>query len=135
METNADHRSFVLKPSTNPDAGVGVFTIRGITKGVHLDLFAPNFEEELVPTDSVPVELQMFCIDQADNMSLCPKYFNQLDIGNYLNHSVPKQNITYKEGEGFFALRNIDKGEELFANYQELGEPKETWEDYYTDGS
>lgn len=128
-------RSFFLKPSTNPNAGVGVFATHDIEKDTYLELFLEDFHEELVEVNSVPKLLRIFCIDQADGKALCPTNFNRLDIGNYLNHSIPKQNVYYKNGKGYFAQRDLVEGEELFANYQELGEPTETWEDYYTDGS
>lgn len=42
-----------------------------------------------------------------------------MDIGNYLNHSE-HPNLRYEKGKGYFTLRDIKAGEELFGNYREL---------------
>lgn len=108
-----------------------MFILHDVAKDSYLELFLKDFAEELCDPENVPEELRGYCIDQPGGKVLCPVHFNRLDIGNYLNHSVKKQNIRYEEGKGFFASRDITKGEELFANYNELGEPEETKEDYY----
>jgi hypothetical protein len=131
MRTETDRKSFVLKPSTLPESGIGVFILHDVAEGSHLELILDDFEEELCDPADLPEELRGFCIDQPDGKALCPVRFNRLDIGNYLNHSVEKQNIRYQESGKFFALRDLKKGEELFANYNELGEPEEAKEDYY----
>ncbi|MDP3982067.1 MAG: SET domain-containing protein, partial [bacterium] len=61
---------------------------------------------------------------------LCPKFFNRMDIGNYINHSE-NANMRYEKGKGYFAKRDIKAGEELLANYKELSEPEDTREEYY----
>ncbi len=131
MKATTDHASFILKPSTIPDGGVGVFALHDIAEGAHMALFMEDLQEEIRQADEVPEELQIYCIDQTDGTLLCPKYFNHLDIGHYLNHSI-KPNLRYEDGKGYFANRGIHSGEELFADYRELGEPKETWAEYYT---
>lgn len=94
------------------------------------ELFTDKFEEEICEPSDIPKDLQGYCLDPEDGKLLCPKYFNRLDIGNYLNHS-PEPNITYKKDKGYFAMQNISKDEELLADYRELGEPEETWAVYY----
>lgn len=53
-----------------------------------------------------------------------------MDIGNFINH-FENPNMRYEEGKGYFARRDVKSGEELFANYRELGEPEEKWRSYY----
>jgi len=133
MKTITDHFSFVLKPSTIQSGGVGVFALHDIAEGTPMALFRDDFHERRCEVEEVPKELQTYCIDQPDGSLMCPEHFNRMDIGNYLNHSQ-KSNLRYEEGKGYTARRDIRAGEELFADYRELGEPEETWGEYYTKG-
>ena len=130
MKNTTDRFSFILKPSTAPDGGVGVFALHDIAQDTHLELFLEGFEEEICAEKDVPEALRGYCLRQGNSKILCPKYFNSMDIGNYLNHSE-NPNLRYEKGEGYFARRDIRSGEELFANYRELGEPKDEWASYY----
>lgn len=123
--------------STSARQYIGQFTddtglsyLHDVTEGTHMELFLSDFAEEFYEPREVPEELQVYCLDQEDGRILCPKLFNRLDIGNYLNHSQTP-NLRYEKGNGYFALRDIKKGEELFADYRQLGEPEETWAPYY----
>ena len=109
MRKSTDRFSFILKPSTVAGAGVGVFALHDIAKDTFLELFLENFEEELVAEGAVPKELQGFCIPQKDGKLLCPKLFNRLDIGNYLNHSK-NNNARLENEKGYFAKRDIKAG-------------------------
>jgi uncharacterized protein len=124
-----DKHSFILKPSTIPNAGVGVFALHDIDKDTYMELFLPDFQEEILAPKNVPEELRGYCLDLPDGKLLCPKLFNRLDIGNYINHSK-EANLRYEKGKGYSASRDIKKGEELFANYNELGEPDSAKERY-----
>ncbi len=115
------------------NGGVGVFTLHDIAEGTHMALFTDDFHEDTYKPGEVPKELHAYCIDQPDGSFMCPQQFNRMDIGNYLNHSITS-NLRYEEGKGYFARCDIQVGEELFADYRELGEPEETWDDYYTKG-
>lgn len=128
MKTKTDHQSFVLKPSTKE--GIGVFALHDIAEGTHLYLFRGDFQEEVREMEDVPEELQGFCLNREDGKLLCPKFFNRMDIGNYVNHSK-NANMRYEKGKGYFAKRDIEAGEELFANYKELGEPEDSRDNYY----
>ncbi len=130
MKIATTSRSFILKPSTVANGGVGVFALHDIAAGAYLELFLQDFQEELLDADDVPVPLQAYCLTQQDGKLLCPKFFNRLDIGNYLNHS-DTPNLTYEKGKGYSASRDIREGEELFADYRQLGEPAEARESYY----
>ncbi len=125
-----DRFSFILKPSTIPNAGVGVFVLHDIAKSTYMELFLPDFQEEICDPNDVPKELQIYCLPQKDGKLLCPKLFNRLDIGNYLNHS-DKPNLVYKKGTGYFASCDIKAGEELFADYREIDGPEYAQKEYY----
>ncbi len=130
MKSQTDHTSFILKPSTAHVGGVGVFALHDIAKDTRMAVFSENFQEEIRTEAEVPEELQGFCLTQKDGRLLCPKRFNQMDIGNYLNHSE-NANLRWEEGRGYFATRDIKAGEELLANYRELGEPETARGSYY----
>jgi hypothetical protein len=122
MKQKTDHQSFILKPSTIENAGVGVFVLYDIAKDTYLELFLNDFEEEVRDRGGVPEALQSYCLDREDGGLLCPKFFNRMDIGNYVNHSE-NPNVRYEKGKGYFALRDIKAGEEILANYRDLAEP------------
>jgi SET domain-containing protein len=128
VRADTDHQSFILKPSSTK--GIGVFALHDIAEGTHLELFRKDFEEEVREVSDVPEELQGYCLTREDGTLLCPKFFNRMDIGNYVNHSE-NANMQYRKGSGYFAKRDIKAGEELLANYRELGEPEHSREDYY----
>ncbi len=130
MQNVTNHLSFILKPSTIPNSGVGVFAVHDIAKDTYMELFLKDFEEETANKEDVPVELRGYCVNLPENKILCPKFFNRMDIGNYLNHSE-SANERYEKGKGYFSARDIQKGEEILANYRELDEPEETREEYY----
>lgn len=129
MKNKTNHFSFILKPSTIKDAGVGVFILHDIAKDTYMELFLENFQEELREEKDIPEELQGYCLDHESDKLLCPKFFNRMDIGNYINHSE-NPNLRYEKGKGYYAKRDIKAGGKLFANYRELGEP-EFEEPYY----
>ena len=128
MKINTDHQSFILKPSTI--GGVGVFILHDVAKETHLELFRDDFQEELRDEKDVPEELQGYCLNHESGKLLCPKFFNRMDIGNYVNHSK-NANMVYAKGKGYSAKRDIKAGEELLANYNELSEPESSKKDYY----
>jgi len=128
MRIKTDHQSFILKLSTI--SGIGVFALHDIADGTHLYLFRKDFEEEVREIKDVPEELQRFCLNREDGKLLCPKFFNRMDIGNYVNHSE-NSNMRYEKGKGYFAKRDIKAGEELFADYRDLDEPEDSRDNYY----
>lgn len=130
MKNITNHLSFILRPSTIKNLGVGVFALHDIAKDAYMELFLEDFQEEVLDEKDVPEELQAYCLNHKGGKLLCPKFFNRMDIGNYLNHSE-NPNLRYEKGKGYFALRDIKVGEELFANYRELEEPEEKRDDYY----
>lgn len=130
MRNSTDRFSFVLKPSTVPNGGVGVFVLHNIAKGTYMELFLDDFQEETHDKKDIPTELRGYCLNLPDGKILCPKFFNKMDIGNYLNHSE-NSNVKYEKSKGYFAVRDIKSGEEILANYRDLDEPIDTREEYY----
>ena len=108
-----------LMPS--PIHGVGVFAIRDIPKG------APVFgadDGELVPVTADEVTVlspalsrlyKDFCVWNGDTFQ-CPSSLNELTLSWYLNNSK-KPNVTADSSLKFTALRDIEAGEELTADY------------------
>lgn len=129
MKNSTDRHSFILKPSTIEGAGVGVFALHDIAGGTYLELFLKDFQEEIRDENDVPEELRGYCLYQKDGKLLCPKFFNRMDVGNYLNHSN-NPNTIYKKGEGYFAKHNIKKGEEIFTDYRGLDKSDILEEEY-----
>ena len=46
MKNITDRFSFILKPSTIVNGGVGVFALNDIAKGTYMELFLKDFQEE-----------------------------------------------------------------------------------------
>lgn len=104
-----DEFSFTLKPS--PLDGIGVFATHGIAKGACLRLFAEGDERKL--TIKIPTAFQKHVV--VDNPTMCPSDFGRMSVGWYLNHS-DDPNAAHKDYV-YFALRNIDAGEEITIDY------------------
>lgn len=124
--------SFILKPSTIENAGIGVFATHDITKDTFLRLFgSKSTEEESVRTikkSEVPEMFHDYCKDMGEEI-ICPKDFGHISTGWYLNHS--KTPNAYKIAYDWYALRDINAGEEIFIDYNTLGEPESVKDDYY----
>ena len=115
-----------LKPS--PISGIGVFAIRHIVKGI-------NPMPEMRETEFVNVrkerledlsdELKKLVIDmwpENDGVFEVPSYsLNEIGISFYLNHSKTP-NMDTNDGGDFYALRDIEPGEELTVDYGTYGE-------------
>jgi len=130
--------TFLLKPS--PVGGVGVFTAHDITAGT--ELLPVTFNVRTMKIKDIPQAFVSYCIFINDEECLCPENFNRMEIGWYINHSdTPNMAITNPAQSAslvpsivtnsFYALRDIKEGEEVFVNYNALGEPESMKEDYY----
>ena len=62
-----------------------------------------------------------FCIKKGTKYG-CPRNFNQLTTAWYLNHSNSPNVVSGDKNYNFFAKRNINKGEELTADYSTYSE-------------
>jgi hypothetical protein len=102
--------------------GIGVFAIIDIAKGTNI--FGDDGSEMIwVDKDSLgnlEPEIQRlyedFCV-LNNNKYGCPKNFNSLTVGWYLNDSKENPNVKCDENYDFIALREIKKGEELLVDY------------------
>jgi uncharacterized protein len=109
-----------LKPSKIH--GVGVFAIRDIPKGTNVfhddDQLITWVDKKLV--ENLPIPLKRFyddfCIIKGEKYG-CPRHFDALTTSWYLNHSE-NPNVAADENYRFYALRDIQAGEELTANYR-----------------
>jgi SET domain-containing protein len=109
-----------LKPS--PIHGIGVFAIRRIPKGTRV-FGADDAALAWVPKKQIehlPEPLKMlytdFSVIKGDWYG-CPTSFNDLTVSWYLNHSE-NPNVAADDSFRFYALRDIEEGEELTVNYQ-----------------
>ena len=106
--------------------GVGVFAIRRIPNGTYV--FEPD-DDALVSvpasaTESLPAEIRRlyedFCVlDEGEYQ--CPSSFNQLTPTWFLNNSK-SPNMAVDSSLKFYALRDIESGEELTADYAAYSE-------------
>jgi SET domain-containing protein len=131
---NTNEFSFILKPSTVPGAGVGVFAHTDIPKDTYLRLFGDEkeYESRSIPRkkNEVPEFFREFCMDRGDDL-ICPKDFGNMPVGWYLNHSSKNANAYHKEFN-WHASRDIQAGEEILIDYNSLQEPEEAKLDYYS---
>lgn len=108
--------------------GVGVFAILKIKKGTYI---FEGDDAEMVPIKNpnlkkFPIEIRKlykdFSVIDKNNTYWCPKNFNVLTVGWYLNASKNPNVACDKKTFNFFALRNIKVGEELTVDYDTYSE-------------
>lgn len=112
-------------------SGIGVFAIRDIPKG--RELFKTFLDYELTPVPLSMIENNpkidkavgqlandMFPLHNG-KLYMYRRGLNAIDISFFLNHSK-KANVYMDDTSACFAARNIKKGEELLANYEEYTE-------------
>lgn len=121
FRTKTTELSFVLKPS--PKKGIGVFATHRIKADTFLRLF-PTPRARLVRHSQLTSNklLKNFCerygVERKEGFYTAPD-FSRVDIGWYLNHSK-KPNAYHDKRHRYFALRNIDAGEEITIDYNLL---------------
>lgn len=102
--------------------GIGVFAIRDIPKGTKI--FSNDVQDmiwirkdELSNLDLEAEKLYKdFCVFKNNKLG-CPKNFNSLTVGWYINESKENPNVGCTKNYDFIALRLIKTGEELFTDY------------------
>lgn len=119
---------FILKPSSIIGAGIGVFATVYIPKG--MTVFSGKFQPRKIKTKQVPSEFIKYCVFVDDEECLCPERFDRMEIGWYLNHS-DQPNIAKNSTGSVTALRDIQAGEEILIDYNNLNEPEHLKEAYY----
>jgi SET domain-containing protein len=107
---------FLLQPSKHH--GVGVFTTEPVARGTRLALFhADDWRFVRKPRGELRALCRRFGVADGDGHH-CPKHWNRMSIGWYLNHSS-RPNVRMR-GMTALALRAIRSGEELTVDYAEL---------------
>jgi len=107
--------------------GIGVFAIRYIPKNTKISKTIRKtkfigIDPKLVFSNpridrAVKQMVRDFFVVWKGKLYLPNFSLNEIDISFFINHSK-KPNVIDKNGEEFFALRDIKKGEELTADYR-----------------
>jgi SET domain-containing protein len=120
----------ILKSS--PVHGIGVFALQKIPKGSRDFFFSDGGKWIKVPIQEVeklPVHarelVETYCLFDEESYFVPEQGFNMIDPVIYLNHSSHPNIISVNEGEKFEALKDIEAGEELLLNYNEIVEGME----------
>ena len=113
-------------------AGVGVFAVRDIPKGV--DPFKNFLERHFVDVDpklifenpNIDIGVKelvndMYAIGDG-RLNLWEGGLNGIDIGFFVNYSEKPNLVSQENGERFLTAREIKKGEELLADYGEYAD-------------
>ncbi len=84
---------------------------------------------------TVPDSLRHFCIEREDKL-IGPADFGVLAVGWFLNHSKSNANAEVGEPRGirtysWYASRDIEAGEEILIDYNNLEEPDDKKASYY----
>jgi|SRR5208282_599762 len=123
------HEGVYVRLQPSQIHGVGVFAIKDIPKGTHI---FPDDDEELVWIQKrVLARLSAeerklyddFCIIRGDLYG-CPQSFNKLTPTWYFNESSAP-NMAADSDYRFYALRHINKGEELTVDYASYSDQPE----------
>jgi hypothetical protein len=126
-ESNLPHDGIYTRLQCSKIHGIGVFAIRYIPKGTNI---FSNDENEMVWIDETNIPnidpalkklYDDFCVIKNGKCG-CPKNFNMLTVGWYLNESKENPNVQCMDNYDFIALRNIKKGEELTVDYSTYSE-------------
>jgi hypothetical protein len=121
MPTNLPHYNVCTRLKISPLHGLGVFAILPIKKrqpifyGDDAEMAWVDEHELVGIPDNMKELYEDFCVKKG-NLYGCPANFNQLTISWYLNN-FDNPNIYCDKNFNFFALRDIDVGEELTADY------------------
>ena len=109
----------------SPIAGVGVFAIRAIAKGVNpLKTWLPTEEVDIKKEElkklpaAVRKQVEMFCFYDNKKVSIPVIGMNSMNMAIYLNHSKTP-NLKFRKNGKLIALRAIHKDEELTIDYDE----------------
>jgi hypothetical protein len=121
LPNNLPHEGVWTRLKPSKIHGIGVFAIRDIPRGT--SVFHDD-DEPIIWVDKTLVErlptpfkefYDDFCISKGKKYG-CPTYFDALTPSWYLNHSE-SPNVAADKNYRFHALRAIQAGEELTANY------------------
>lgn len=126
------HRDVYARIARSKIHGVGVKAIRKIPKGMSIfpddnDSIIWIKENKIKGLSSEVRRLYTdFCIIRAhDGKYGCPRSFNRLTVAWYLNRpeSGQRPNVGCRRDYTFYALRDIEPGEELTVDYRTFSDP------------
>ena len=110
-----------LKESTIPGAGLGCFAAEFIPKDALIWIFNPGLDRDL----SEYQLLGFTKIEQEFVKSYAYKhngyYYLCVDNGRFINHADSPNTYESKRMQATFALKDIQKDEEILSNYTEFG--------------
>lgn len=124
MLQRTDEFSFVLRVSTISDAGIGVFTLHAIARGVWLEVFPRGYQSRKFKASELPEALRSYCTAKPNDLYAAPRSFNRMSIGWYLNHSERPNVVWDDDLDGYVTARDVAEGEELFIDYNLFEEPE-----------
>lgn len=126
-----DEFSFILKPSTIINAGIGVFATHDIKNNTKLALNKDGGESRVLDKEDIPEEFKGMTITINENKLKAPKEFNHLWIVWYVNHSnQPNAELNSTENN-YYSIKDIKAGEEILINYNSFNEPDGRKELFY----
>ncbi len=113
--------------------GVGVFAIRNIAKGTNIfkddqsEMIWIDGEVVLTKSGEIRKLYEDFCVQRGGKYG-CPKGFNNLTLGWYINEPPKDQkpNVVCDDEYDFFAARDIRAGEELTVDYSTYSGDRES---------
>ncbi len=109
-------------------SGIGVFATHDIPKDTQV-FIAPS-KPRTAKISDIPKEFLPYCVYLNDEECLCPERFDRMEIGWFLNHS-DHPNISRNKDGTVFAIKDIQAGEEILIDYNQLNEPQHLKEPYY----
>ena len=119
--------SFILKSS---NLGIGVFATHDIPEHTRITaLFPDGFLISRRKRSEIPNAFIDYCIARDKDLYDCPRRFNQMEVGWYLNHSN-SPNLRF-DSEAHYTIRDIKAGEEMLIDYNDLNEPEDKKKSYY----
>lgn len=118
--SSTSEQSFRLRPSTIPEAGIGVFILHSVRKGTYLRLRPKEQISRILHRSEVHPDLMCYGISVGRGRYAFPPEFNHMHMAWFVNHSE-SPNVEWRP-DGFYAQRLIREGEELFFDYGTLSE-------------
>lgn len=117
--------SAALKPTTS--RGIGLFVTHDIAKGTQV---FGECKYRMYKLKDLPEDLRKYCHFLSEEDGLGPERFDRMEAIWYINHSKDP-NVMEIEENVWFAVKDIQAGDELLMDYNQLGEPDHLKEWYY----
>lgn len=125
MKNYTDEFSFVLKPSSIKDAGIGVFALHAIKSGTKLALNKDGGESRILEASEIPEGLKHFSIALPNGKRKAPKEFNHLWLVWYLNHSDNPNSELNEADNNYYAKKDVNEGDEILVDYNAFNDQPE----------